>query len=123
MRGRAHLILRGRVFHFRRAIPAAMRPLMRRRELSCGLHTSDPADAKHKALRLYLAADDLFLRVRTTPMLTDDQLSHLVQDYYSSVGPSLESASAGRFAGLPVGWLAKGTRRPSYRALRGGVDR
>lgn len=85
MRGGTHLILRGRVFHFRRAVPADMRPLMRRRELSCSLRTSDLVDAKHRALRLYLAADDLFQRVRASPMLTDDQLAHLVQDYYSSV--------------------------------------
>ncbi|MDF2689648.1 MAG: integrase family protein [Microvirga sp.] len=85
MGGLANLVLRGRVFYFRRRVPADLRERLGRRELVRSLGTIDQRAARSNACWLYLASEGLFTGLRATPMLTDTELSRLVQDFYASV--------------------------------------
>lgn len=85
MRSIANVVLRGRVFHFRRHVPGSLRPRLRLDELVRSLATSDPHTAKLRAYQLYLISESLFVALRATPMLTDAQLTHLVQEFYSLI--------------------------------------
>ncbi|UIN37312.1 site-specific integrase [Methylobacterium oryzae] len=85
MRYIANVVLRGRVFHFRRRVPDDLRPRLRLNELVRSLATANPRTAKLWAYRLYLASESLFVALRATPMLTDAQLAHLVQEFYSLI--------------------------------------
>ncbi|TCR62222.1 hypothetical protein EV560_111210 [Bosea sp. BK604] len=66
-------------------IPLDLRPRFRRREITCSLRTSELHLAGLRARRLYLVAESLFEESRHDPMLTDDQLAAIVQDFYSYV--------------------------------------
>ncbi|KQP33277.1 integrase [Methylobacterium sp. Leaf104] len=68
------------------------------------LGTSDIRTAKVVACRLYVAAEELFSTLRALPMLTDDQLAHLVRDFYDTM---LSDENAGR---LTRGPLPEGVR-------------
>lgn len=85
MRSIANVVLRGRVFHFRRRVPSSLRPRLRLDELVRSLATSNPHTAKLRAYQLYLVSESLFLTLRATPMLTDAQLTHLVQEFYGLI--------------------------------------
>ncbi len=76
----ANVVLRGRVFHFRRRVPDTLRPRLGLKELVRSLATTDLRAAKARACRVYLASESLFTALCATPMLTDDQLARLVQD-------------------------------------------
>lgn len=100
----ANVVQRGRTFHFRRRVPIDLRRRLGRHELVRSLGTSDIRTAKLKACRLYVAAEELFSILRATPMLTDDQLAHLVRDFYDTM---LAGENAGR---LTRGPLPEGVR-------------
>ncbi|WP_248311413.1 site-specific integrase [Bosea sp. ASV33] len=80
-----NVVQRNRIFHFRRVIPLDLRPRFGRREITCSLRTSELHLAGIRARRLYLAAESLFEESRDNPMLTDDQLAAIVQDFYAHV--------------------------------------
>ncbi|WP_186419910.1 DUF6538 domain-containing protein [Bosea sp. CS1GBMeth4] len=102
-----NLVQRNRIFHFRRVIPLDLRPRFRRREVTCSLRTSELHLAGIRARELYLAAESLLEESRRDPMLSDDQLAAIVQDYYNYV---LEGE--GRFR------LQTGPMPPETRAMR-----
>lgn len=77
----ANVVLRGRIFHFRRRVPDVLRPRLRLDELVRSLATANLRTAKLHACRLYLASESLFEALQASPMLTDDQLARLVQDF------------------------------------------
>ncbi|MEE8629165.1 MULTISPECIES: site-specific integrase [Methylobacterium] len=81
----ANVVLRGRIFHFRRRVPDTLRPRLRLKELVRSLATTDLRAAKARACRVYLASESLFTALCATPMLTDDQLARLVQDFYGMI--------------------------------------
>ncbi|BCM86295.1 DUF6538 domain-containing protein [Methylobacterium indicum] len=95
----ANIVQRGRIFHFRRRVPADLRRCLGRNELVCSLGTGDIRTAKFQACRLYVAAEELFSTLRATPMLTDDQIAHLVRDFYDLI---LRDENAGRFTHGPL---------------------
>jgi integrase len=80
-----NVVQRNRIFHFRRVIPLDLRSRFRRREITCSLRTSELHLAGIRARELYLAAESLFEESRHDPMLTDDQLAAIVQDFYGYV--------------------------------------
>lgn len=80
-----NVVQRNRIFHFRRVIPLDLRPRFRRREITCSLRTSELHLAGIRARELYLAAESLFQESRCNPMLSDDQLAAIVQDFYGYV--------------------------------------
>lgn len=102
-----NVVQRNRIFHFRRVIPLDLRSRFRRREITCSLRTSDLHLAGIRARELYLAAESLFEESRRAPMLSDDQLAAIVQDFYGYV---LERE--GRFR------LQIGPMPPETRAMR-----
>ncbi|TNC12487.1 hypothetical protein FF100_16910 [Methylobacterium terricola] len=65
----ANIVQRGRIFHFRRRVPADLRRCLGRNELVCSLGTGDIRTAKFQACRSYVAAEELFSTLRATPML------------------------------------------------------
>lgn len=93
MRSIANVVLRGRVFHFRRRVPDGLRTRLRLNELVRSLATGDLRTAKLRACQLYVASESLFVALHASPMLTDDQLARLVQDFYGLI---LEEESRGR---------------------------
>lgn len=78
-------VQRNRVFHFRRAIPRDLEGRFRQTELTCSLRTSDLRVAQLRSRRLYLASESIFSEARHNPMLNDDQLAAIVQDFYGHV--------------------------------------
>lgn len=95
----ANVVQRGRTFHFRRRVPVDLRQRLGRHELVRSLGTSDIRTAKVVACRLYVAAEELFSTLRAMPMLTDDQLAHLVRDFYDTM---LSDENAGRLTRGPL---------------------
>lgn len=80
-----NLVQRNRIFHFRRVIPVGLRARFGRREITCSLRTSELHLAGIRARELYLAAESLFDESRRGPMLSDEQLAAIVQDFYGYV--------------------------------------
>lgn len=80
-----NLVQRNRIFHFRRVIPVGLRARFGRREITCSLRTSELHLAGIRSRQLYLAAESLFDESRRGPMLSDDQLAAIVQDFYGYV--------------------------------------
>src|SRR5579864_9154805 len=78
-------IRRGGVFHFRRAVPAALKRLFNRAELMCSLRTCDVVAARSLSRCLYVFSEDLFDAVRTAPMLTQEDIAALVKDFYNTI--------------------------------------
>ncbi|MCJ2113462.1 site-specific integrase [Methylobacterium sp. E-025] len=99
-----NVVQRGRTFHFRRRVPADLRRRLGRHELVRSLGTGEVRAAKLGACQLYVAAEQLFSTLRAAPMLTDDQIAHLVRDFYDTI---LVDENAGR---LRRGSLPKGVR-------------
>ncbi len=98
----ANVVLRGRAFYFRRRVPADLRERLGRRELVRSLAIVDPRAARTRACQLYLASEGLFAGLRATLMLTDAELSLLVQDFYALV-----------LQGDDAAWLARAEPLPS----------
>ncbi len=78
-----NVIRRAGIFHFRRFVPAGLRVRLQRRELVRSLETTVPSAAKLRADLLYRASERLF--AAASAMLPEDQLSRLVQYFYSMV--------------------------------------
>jgi hypothetical protein len=105
-----NVVRRGTIFHFRRAIPSYLRALIGRGELTCSLRTSDRRLAGARARELYLHWEAIFAELRSeTPMLSDDLLAHLGQEFYATV---LDSDAKTRMRGARIteqvrqGWIA-----------------
>ena len=80
-----NVVCRSRIFHFRRAVPVDLRSKLRRTELTCTLQTGDAATAKLLSKLLYVTSERLFEQVRHSPMLSEEQLSALVRDFFATV--------------------------------------
>lgn len=76
---------RGAIYHFRRAVPTRLQPFLDRSELICSLGTSDPKVARALSRRAYLRSEDLFEALVAREMLTEDDISALVRDFYETV--------------------------------------
>lgn len=59
-----HVRRRGAVYHFRCRVPADLLQFLRKRELRCSLHTTDPGAAKARAARLYVRLREAFEEIR-----------------------------------------------------------
>lgn len=81
----SNIVRRGRIFHFRRAVPLDLRDRLKRRELVRSLGACDPKTARLRADELYWLSEQLFETARADPMLTQDQLAHLAQSFYNHI--------------------------------------
>src|SRR5882724_8102896 len=62
-----HMIIRrGSTWHFRRAVPVALRQIIGHREITRSLHTSDLREAKSRAITVAAEVDALLWRSRRT---------------------------------------------------------
>ena len=73
------------VFHFRRAVPAALQTIFNRAELTCSLRTSDAGAARSLSRCLYLKSEELFGVIRCAPMLSEQDIAALVKDFYATI--------------------------------------
>jgi integrase len=73
------------VYHFRRAVPAALRERLARAELTCSLHTHEAGCARTLSRCLYLRSEELFGVLECAPMLSDDDIAALVKDFYATI--------------------------------------
>jgi integrase len=80
-----NIVRRGGIFHFRRMVPHDLRRRLGRTELVRTLDTGELRTARLRASELYICSEHLFVAARSDPMLTDDQLARLVQDFYAHV--------------------------------------
>lgn len=92
-----HLVQRGRVFHFRRVVPAHARAAIGCRELGRTLQTSDPRIARLRAAPLYVITERIIETASQAMLLDEKLLARLVQDFYSSV---LENENQSRIRGV-----------------------
>lgn len=97
MAATSNIVRRGRIFHFRRAVPADLRERLKRRELVRSLGACGPKVARLRADELYWLSEQLFETARANPMLTQDQLARLAQSFYNHI---LERESAVRASGV-----------------------
>ncbi|WP_186415487.1 site-specific integrase [Pannonibacter sp. P2PFMT1] len=81
----SNIVQRGRIFHFRRAVPADLRERLKRRELVRSLGACGPKVARLRADELYWLSEQLFETARANPMLTQDQLALLAQSFYNHI--------------------------------------
>lgn len=81
----SNVIRRGGTYHFRRVEPMELRQRIGRREWVCSLGISDAKTARLLSDQLYGASEQLFELARQNPMLSDDQLACLVQNFYALV--------------------------------------
>lgn len=109
-----NVVLRKTTYHFRRGVPLDLRARLRRRELVRSLATSDPRTAKLRACRLYVASENLFLALRTTPMLTEAQLARMVQDCYSLL---LDTENLCRLREQPIDEVRRSGRARHFAAV------
>lgn len=80
-----NVVRRGGRFHFRRVVPAALRQRLGRRELVRSLQTSDARAARLRGSQLYVTSEHLFAAAHPSAMLSDYQLTRLVQDFYETI--------------------------------------
>lgn len=80
-----NLIRRDRTYYFRARVPADLVARIGRNELKRSLGTTAVQIARTRAARARALADDLFLRVRGAPMLTEDEIAGLVRRFYATV--------------------------------------
>lgn len=85
MGGIPNTVRRRGVYHFRRVVPAALRGLLARGELTCSLHTHEAAVARTLSRCLYLRSEELFGVLECAPMLSDDDIAALVKDFYATI--------------------------------------
>lgn len=81
----SNVVRRGGTYHFRRAVPVELRERIGRRELVRSLGSCNAKTARLLSDQLYGESEHLFELARQNPMLSDDQLAHLVQDFYALV--------------------------------------
>ncbi|MBX9761369.1 MAG: site-specific integrase [Beijerinckiaceae bacterium] len=96
----ANVVLRGRVYHFRRPVPPKLKIRLNATALCCSLRTSDRRLAHRHARHLYLMSEDIFERLRADPMLSDAQIALMVQDFYDHI-LKLENGGRLRTGRLP----------------------
>lgn len=77
------MVLRGGIYHFRRTVPTELRERIGRRELVRSLGSGNAKSARLLADQLYRESERLFEMARQKPMLSNDQLARLVQDFYN----------------------------------------
>lgn len=95
-----NVVRRGTIFHFRRAVPSHLRALFGRSELTCSLRTSDRRLAGARARELYLHWEAIFVKLGSEiPMLSDDLLAHLAQEFYAT---NLDSNTEARMRGARI---------------------
>ena len=109
-----NVLLRGNVFHFRRAVPVYIRHKLRRTELTCTLKTCDASSAKLKSRALYIASEHFFKRLHEVPMLSDEQLSLIVRDFYETI---IRQENALRLNGQPLSEEARQARIAHYKEV------
>lgn len=80
-----NVVRRGTIYHFRRAVPLALCPRLRRCELLRSLQTSKPLTARARTSELYAMSEILFAAASAPTMLSEEQLARLVQDFYRTV--------------------------------------
>lgn len=78
-------VRRAGIYHFRRGIPAALQPILKRVELTCSLGTNDAAVARSLSRYLYLQSEEMFGVVRCVPLLTDQDIAALIKDFYATI--------------------------------------
>lgn len=81
----SNVVRRGGTYHFRRAVPVELRERIGRRELVRSLGSCNAKTARLLSDQLYGESEHLFELARQNPMLSDDQLARLVQDFYALV--------------------------------------
>ena len=114
MRSIPNVLRRGFIFHFRRAVPLTIRHKLRRTELTCSLKTSDTRTAKLVSRALYIASEHFFKRFREAPMLSDEQLTLIVGDFYETV---IRQENSLRLNGQPLSEEARQARIAHYREV------
>ena len=80
-----NVVRRGSQFHFRRVVPVALRQQIGRRELVRSLRTSDARAARLRGSQLYVRSERLFAAAHPSAMLSDHQITRLVQDFYETI--------------------------------------
>lgn len=78
-------VRRGGVYHFRRAVPTALRMRLARAELTCSLHTHEAGAARTLSRCLYLRSEELFGVLECAPMLSENDIAALVRDFYATI--------------------------------------
>ena len=78
-------------------MPNDLRRRFRRSELTCSLRTSELRVAELRSRQLYLASESLFDKSRHDPMLSDDQLAAIVQDFYGYILDAVRARRAEYF--------------------------
>lgn len=81
----SNVVRRGGTYHFRRVVPVELRERIGRRELVRSLGSCNAKTARLLSDQLYGESEHLFELARKNPMLSDDQLARLVQDFYALV--------------------------------------
>ena len=94
----SNVVRRGGTYHFRRVVPTELRERIGRRELVRSLGSCNAKTARLLSDQLYGESEHLFELARHNPMLSDDQIARLVQDFYALVLQKEKSYRAkGRF--------------------------
>lgn len=86
-----HLKLRAGVFYFRSKLPADVRRIINRSELSYSLRTADPESASALALEMRARQLRLCRAVRQAGPMTSDQIDTLVSQYMETYRANRES--------------------------------
>lgn len=83
-------------YHFRRIVPALLRPLLGKTEISLVLHTSDKLVARERAAALYARTGQLFRAGKMQHPTKDDLLAlyrDLIESYEAALKAQEESAA------------------------------
>lgn len=109
---------RGGTYHFRRVVPVELRERIGRRELVRSLGSCNAKTARLLSDRLYGESEQLFELARQNPMLSDDQLARLVQDFYALV---LQSEKTHRSKGRFISEEHRAARAEHWRRMAGEI--
>src|SRR5215470_10451036 len=88
MKGDTNMKARGKVFYFRRRVPADLGEYEGKKEIRYSLNTKDKFEAKRKAREEYLKWDAKFATLRTARTvteLTDEQIQNLSAKWVADV--------------------------------------
>ncbi|MEW9616452.1 DUF6538 domain-containing protein [Shinella sp. S4-D37] len=96
----SNVVRRGRMFHFRRVVPADLRDGLKRRAFVRTLGACSPRTARLRADELYRLTEKLFGRARAIPILTDDEITRLRR----TLVPDCRRRSPPRRMTLSGGW-------------------
>ncbi|WP_460930020.1 DUF6538 domain-containing protein [Shinella zoogloeoides] len=103
----SNVVRRGRMFHFLRVVSADLRDRLKRREFVRTLVACSPRTARLRADELYRLTEKLFERARANPMLTDDEVTRLAQQFFNHI---LATEHAGRASGAHLKEDARAAR-------------